>query len=85
VLPRRPCHGDPKIGLELREVEDLRAVREHRRARLTRVQLPRVDLADVRNEIGLDPPRVPRELGKAAKQRLVREPGEIQCLCHAEG
>jgi hypothetical protein len=85
VLPGGPRDGDPEVRLVLPEMQDLPTVVEHRRARFPRVQLPRVDLADVRHDVGLDPPGVPRELGEAAEQRVVRELGEIQCLCHAEG
>ena len=55
VLPCRTGYGDAAEGLGLREMQALGAVGEHRREGLTGEEPSLVDLADVRDEIGLDP------------------------------
>ena len=71
MLPRRSGRGDAQIGLRLRKVEDLRAVREHRRRGRARVQAARVDLTEVGDEVGLDTPGLPQDLGETAQQLVV--------------
>jgi hypothetical protein len=54
VLPRGSRRGDPQIGLGLREVEDLRAVGEHRGSGVAGIEPSLVHLGDVGDEIALD-------------------------------
>jgi hypothetical protein len=53
-LAGRAGDRDAAVGLGLREVQVLRAVREHRGERLPGLEPSLVDLADVSDEIGLD-------------------------------
>jgi hypothetical protein len=73
VLSRRTCRGDAQVGLGLREMEDLRAVGEHRGRSLAGVEPALVDLADVGDEVGLDAPGLPQKLDEAAQQLVVRD------------
>jgi hypothetical protein len=73
MLARGSGHRDPKIGLGFREVKDVGAVGEHRRTRLAHIQAPLVDLADVRDQIRLDAPRLPEEIEETTKQLVVGE------------
>jgi hypothetical protein len=73
VLAGRPGHGDPQVGLALREVESAGAIREHRREGLTGVELPPVHFGDVRDEVLLDAAGLAEDLGQAAKEVVVGE------------
>jgi hypothetical protein len=53
-------------------VEALGAVGEHRWRGLAGVEPACVDLADVRDEVGLDASRLLRELGEMAQQSVIR-------------
>ena len=55
MAPRRPRDGDAGVGLVLREVQHLGAVREHR-GRFADVEPACVHFGDVRDEHGLDAP-----------------------------
>jgi hypothetical protein len=49
--PSRRARGfDPVEGGVLGEVQDLRAVREHRRAALSKVEAPRIELSECRDQ-----------------------------------
>jgi hypothetical protein len=54
-------------------VEDLGAVREHRRCRLAGIEPPGVDLGDEGNEVGFDSPDLPNGLRQAPQQIVVGE------------
>jgi hypothetical protein len=71
VLPGGSGDGDAPIGLGLREVQLLRTVREHRGKRLAGVEPSLVDLADVGDEVGLDPTRLRHQLVEAEQQLVV--------------
>ena len=73
MLARGPGHGDPQVGLALREVKSPGAIREHRREGLTGVEPSLVHLGDVRDEICLDAARLAQDLGQAAKEVVVGE------------
>jgi hypothetical protein len=73
VLPAGPGHVDAQAGLGLREVEHLHAVGEHRRHGLPGVGPPGVDLGDVGDEVGLDPPRVLEQRGETTQKLVVRD------------
>ena len=64
VLASRASDADAEDRLRLREVKDLRAVREGRGRGLSGVELPRVDLADQEDEVGLDPAGLAEGLGQ---------------------
>jgi hypothetical protein len=76
VLPGGARHGDPQVGLVLREVEHLGAVREHRRTGFPSVQTPGVDLGNVGDQIRLDVPRPGEDVGQAAQQLVVGQCSE---------
>ena len=71
MLARGPRDRDPQVGLGLGEVEALGAVDEHRGRGFAGVEPALVDLADVRDEVGLDAARVGHELAEAAEQLVV--------------
>ena len=73
VLPRGAGRGDPEVGLGLREVEDLGAIRKHRRAGLAGVETPRVDLANVSDEVGLVAPGLLDQVRHVTEQLVVGE------------
>jgi hypothetical protein len=52
ILPGRSGRRDPQIRLGLGEMEDLRAIGEHRRGGFAGVEPAFVDLADVGHEVG---------------------------------
>ncbi|HXY38685.1 MAG TPA: hypothetical protein VEQ10_03400 [Vicinamibacteria bacterium] len=56
VTSCRASDGDAQLGLVLRQVQQLGAVREHRRDGEPRIQTAGVDLANVRDEIGVVAP-----------------------------
>jgi hypothetical protein len=55
IPPRGSRRGDSLVRFVLREVQHVGCVREHRRASLPGIQPPLVNLADLSDEIGLDP------------------------------
>ena len=70
MTPRRPRCLNSLVGDTLREMKHSLAVHEHRRAPLFDVELARVDLAEVSDQVGLDhvatsdqPPNVLEQLG----------------------
>jgi hypothetical protein len=73
VLPSRAGHRDPQIDLVLPEPEDPTAVLEHRRARLLGEEPPEIHLPDVGDELGLDTPRLRRELEQLKQKLLVSD------------
>jgi hypothetical protein len=73
ALAGGPGHGDAQVGFVLAEGERTPAVLEHRRADFVGVQPPPLDLADVGDDVGLDPPRLPHELGQLMEKVLVSE------------
>jgi len=77
MLARGPSGGDPQVGFVLREVQDLRAVDEHRIASLASVELPLVHLADVRHELPLHPSGLRKQPVQPAKQLVIRQRPEM--------
>jgi hypothetical protein len=73
VPPSRPGHGDPQIGLGLGEVEDVRAVDEHRGGGFAGVEVTSLHLTDVGDEVGLDAAGLTEEKGEPAKEVVVGE------------
>ncbi len=71
--PRRPGHADPAEGLALGEVQDPRAVPEHRRAGEAGVETPDVDLGDMGDERGLGATGPAGYVGERGKELVVRE------------
>jgi hypothetical protein len=82
VLPGGSACADPQVGLGLGEMEDLRAVREHRRRGFARVEPALLDFSDVRDQVGLDPARVTEQRGQATKDIVVREMGKAKFVSH---
>ena len=58
MLPRRPRDRDPQIRFQLGQMKHFSAVTKHRRAGLASIQPARFHFADVRDEVGFDPPRL---------------------------
>jgi hypothetical protein len=83
VLPRRPRHRDPAIGPGLGEVKDVRTVDEHGRRGVTRVEAPRVHLADVEDESGLGDTRLGDERDEPRDELVVGERFDRPFECHA--
>jgi hypothetical protein len=54
VLPRGPRHRDAQVRLGLGQVQDAGRVHEHRGRGRAQVEAPRIHLAQVRDELGLD-------------------------------
>jgi hypothetical protein len=73
MLPSGLGHVDPKLGLALGQVQDGRAVREHRRHGEARVEVSRVDLADVGDKRGLEPARPVEEIVESGEDLVVGE------------
>ena len=71
VLPRGARHRNAQVGLSLREVEDLRALGEHRGRGRAGVEATPVDLADVSDEVGFGAPGLPQQSGETAQQLVV--------------
>lgn len=71
--PRRAGHRDPQVRLVLGEVERPGAVREQRRERLPGVEPPLVHLGELRDQLGLDPPRLPDAPREPPQQLVVGE------------
>ena len=65
--------GDAEVGLGLGEVEDLGAVREHRGRGFARVEPSTVDLADVRDEVGLVATGPSEQIRQAPEELVVGE------------
>jgi len=84
MLARCSGHQDAQPGLGLGEVQDLRAVREHRRSSLAGVELARVDLSDVGDEVGLDTSGLTRQVGQTAEQLVVRNGSQTRFVSHAQ-
>jgi hypothetical protein len=83
VLPRGPGHGDAEVGLGLREVQDAQAVHEHGGRRAACVEPPCIDLADVRDQLGLDAARLSHEVAQAAEQLGVGQGSKALSGLHA--
>src|SRR6185503_21060746 len=66
VLASGACNGDAAVGLGLREVQVLGAVRKHRRECSSGIEPSLVDLAEMGDEIGLDAVRLRDELSETA-------------------
>jgi hypothetical protein len=73
-MSRRARRRDAQVALRLREMKDLRTVREHGGRSLADVEPALVHLGDVGDEVGLDPPSVPHELGQAAQELVTCPP-----------
>jgi hypothetical protein len=73
VLSSRPGHVDPQIGLGLGEVEDVRAVNEHRGGGFARVEVSSLHLTDVGHEVGLDAAGLTEEEGEPPQEVVVGE------------
>jgi hypothetical protein len=71
VLSGGTGHGDAQVGLVLPEAEDPSAVLEHRRAGLVGIQPSQLHLADVSDDIGLDPSGLPHELGQLPEKVII--------------
>jgi hypothetical protein len=82
MLPGRPGRGNPEIGLGLGEVQDARAVGEHRGECVTGIESSLVDLGDVGHHVGFDAPGLAHELGQAAEQLVVGDRLEWSLLLH---
>jgi hypothetical protein len=54
MLPRRSRDRDAQVRLGLGQVQDAGRVHEHRGRGLAQVEAPRVHLAHVRDQLGLD-------------------------------
>jgi hypothetical protein len=73
ALAGGPGHGDAQVGFVRAEGEHTPPVLEHRRADFVGVQPAPLDLADVGDDVGLAPPRLPHELGQLMEKVLVSE------------
>ena len=71
MLPRRPRDRDPQIRFRLGQMKHFSAVTKHRRAGLASIQPARFHFADVRDEVGFDPPRLMQELRQTSKQLII--------------
>ena len=76
MTPRRASGLNPFVGNAFCEMEHALAVREHRGATLLEVELPRVDLSEVSEQLGLDRVAAPHQLAHALEQLGVGEPSE---------
>jgi len=74
--PHRARDLDPRVGGGLREVEQFRAVGEHRRATEAQIQPPKLDLGQVGDEVGRSRALLRRQLMDALVQLVVGERGE---------
>src|SRR5262249_52742120 len=75
--------GDPKLGLALREVKDVGAVRKDRRGGEPGVETPDLDLADVGNQRGLDAAGLAEQVVEVGKDLVVGQGFERSFECHA--
>jgi len=80
---RGPGHGDPIVGLGLREVEDLSAVVEHRRAGEPRVEVALLHLRDVGDERRLGATGLSQQLGEPRQELVVGDRLERPLYEHA--
>ena len=71
MAARRASNGDAPVGLGLREVQVLGAVRKHRRECPSGIEPSLVDLAEMGDEIGLDAVRLRDELSETAEQLCI--------------
>jgi hypothetical protein len=71
VLARGSGDGDTQVSLTLREMESLRAVREHGWERLARPEPSPVHFGDVRDEVRLDAAGLAEDLGQPAQEDVV--------------
>ena len=76
VLAGGPRHGDAQVGLRLREVQGVRAIREHRREGLAREEPSGVHLGDVGDQLALDTARLREDLGQPGEEIVIGEPGQ---------
>jgi hypothetical protein len=82
VLSRRSGRCDAQIGLLLREVQKLHAIREHRGHGCASKQPPLVHLIDVGNEFGFDAPRLLNELREAEEELVISKGFESPLVDH---
>jgi len=73
MLSRGAGGGDPEVGLGLGEVEDLGTVHEHRGRGFAGVEPAPVDLADVRDEVGLVATGLAEQIRQATEKLVVGE------------
>ncbi len=73
MLASHPGGGSPEIGLGLGEMKAFRAVDEHGRKGLARVEPSSLHLADVGDEVGLGPAGLAEEKREPAKEVVVGE------------
>jgi hypothetical protein len=73
VPPRGPSHADPAEGFALGEVQDARAIPEHRGASEASVEMPEVHLGDVRDQRRLGAARLAGDVGKPGEELIVGE------------
>jgi hypothetical protein len=64
-------HPDPVVRLGIGQVQDVRAVLEHRRAGESGVEVPRLDLRDVGDERRLDAARLAEQVGESGEELVV--------------
>jgi hypothetical protein len=76
--------GDPQVRLCVRQMQELGAVREHRRRRRPRIQPPPVDLPDVGDEVGLSAAGIQEQNAQALEQLVVRDHRERGLFLHGE-
>ena len=76
--------GDPEVGLGLGEVEDLGAVLEHRGRGFAGVETAPVDLANVRDEVGLVATGPTEQIRQATEQIVIGERRERVSAFHTD-
>jgi hypothetical protein len=84
MLPCGPRRRDPQVGLGLREVEHVDAVRKHRGRSHSSEEPAPVHLADMGDELGLGPAGLSEKDGQTTEQLVVRDPCERRIVFHGE-
>ena len=69
---RGSSHRDAQVGLGLGQVQDVRAVRKHRRRGFASKEPASVHFRDVLDDLGLDAARLLKELSQAMQKLVVR-------------
>ena len=82
MLARGSSHRDAQVGLGLGQVQDVRAVREHRRRGFASKEPASVHFRDVLDDLGLDAARLSKQL-RQAMQKLVVGHGCESLWLHA--
>ena len=80
MFPRCPGRSDTQVGPMLRQMQNARAVGEHRGAGFARVEPPLIDLRDVGHEVGLDSPRLTKQQRQPMKQFFIRKRSKNVCV-----